>query len=430
MPAKPPTTVPNFDTTERKSVIDAYVQKFTAGFAAPSLVSTEGTANGTRGQCVLVTGATGSLGAHLVADLVARQDVESIICLNRVSRGSHAEERQRQSFVEKGLKLEPSHLAKLRIIETDTSKARLGLSDEQYEGLAHTVTAVIHNAWPMSGVRPVQSFEAQFGVMRGLIDLARDTACTLRTITFQFISSIAVVGHYPLWSNEVHVPEDRVGIESVLPNGYGDAKYICERMLDATLHAHPSRFRAMSVRLGQVAGNSRTGYWNALEHLSFLIKSSQTLRALPDFGGQLSWTPVDAVASTLAELVLGGASGPPAASTPYPVYHIDNPVRQPWQDMVRLLARALNIPSANIVPFAEWVRRVRRFPGSTEKDNCAYKLIGFLDENFLRMSCGGLLLDTVRTRQHSPTLAALGPVTDETAVGYIEYWKRSGFLSA
>lgn len=422
--------VPSTDTTERAAVVDTYVKKFTAGFAMQSSVSNQSAAKGARVQCVLVTGATGSLGAHLVAELVARPDVETVFCLNRVSRGREAEQRQRKSLAEKGLKLEPDHFAKLRIVETDASKPHLGLTDEQYDGIARMVTAVIHNAWPMSGVRPIRGFEAQFAVMRNLIDLVRDAACISQPITFQFISSIAVVGHYPLWSGEVHVPEERVGIESILPNGYGEAKYVCERMLDATLHKHPSNFRAMCVRLGQVAGSSKTGYWNSLEHLSFLVKSSQTLHALPDFSGQLSWTSVDVVASTLAELVLGSVSDFPAASTPYPIYHIDNPTRQPWQDMVRVLARALDIPLANVLPFVEWVRRVRHFPGSVEKDNPAFKLIDFLDENFLRMFCGGLLLDTVHARQHSPTLAALGPVSDETAEGYIQYWKRTGFLSA
>ena len=420
----------SFDTAERAAAVNTYVQKFTAGFAMPSSVSTRGAPNSARAQCILVTGATGSLGAHLVAELIARPDVKTVFCLNRVSRGSDAEQRQRKSLAEKGLQLESDDWAKLRIIETDASKTHLGLSDEQYDGIAQMVTAVIHNAWPMSGVRPLRGFEAQFAVMRNLIDLVCDAACNSQPVTFQFISSIAVVGHYPLWSGNARVPEERVGIESILSNGYGDAKYVCERMLDATLHKHPRTFRTMCVRLGQVAGSSKTGYWNSLEHLSFLVKSSQTLRALPDFSGQLSWTPVDVVASTLAELALGSVSGSPAASTPYPIYHIDNPVRQPWQDMVSVLARALDIPLANVLPFTEWVRRVRRFPGSVEKDNPAFKLIDFLDENFLRMSCGGLLLDTAHTRQHSPTLAALGPVSDEMAEGYVRYWKRTGFLAA
>ncbi|OLN89945.1 Iterative polyketide synthase CazM 11 [Colletotrichum chlorophyti] len=103
-------------------------------------------------------------------------------------------------------------------------------------------------------------------------------------MTFQFISSIAVVGHYPLRTGKAAVPEDRMLFSSVLPTGYGDAKYICERLLDETLHRDPERFHAMSVRPGQIAGSSKTGFWNTTEHVAFILKSSQTLKALPDFG--------------------------------------------------------------------------------------------------------------------------------------------------
>jgi nucleoside-diphosphate-sugar epimerase len=420
--------LPDSDLTERAATVDAYVAKFTAGFTKPTTTPTSITADHDRAQCILVTGGTGSLGAHVVADLVARSDVEIVYCLNRVSRGD-PEQRQLQSLADKELLLAPEQLAKLRIIEAHTSRNKLGLSDDQYRDLARKVTVIIHNAWPMSGVRPIKGFEGQFSVMRNLIDLAHDAACSSGPITFQFISSIAVVGHYPLWRGNANVPEERVGIESVLPNGYGDAKYVCERMLDDTLHKYPSHFRTMSVRLGQVAGSSKTGYWNAMEHLSFLIKSSQTLRALPNFSGALSWTPVDCVATTLAELALDNSSGTPDTSNTYPIYHIDNPLRQPWEAMLPVLARALDIPPSNMLPFTEWVRRVRHFSGSVEKDNPAFKLIDFLDGNFLRMSCGGLLLDTKHSREHSPALAAQGPVSAAVAEGYIRYWKRAGFLA-
>ncbi|KAJ5641292.1 hypothetical protein N7490_005292 [Penicillium lividum] len=420
-----------FNNNERAAAVDDYVERFTSGFAMQPSASSQVNAKGGRAQCVLVTGATGSLGAHLVMELLGRSDIETVICLNRLSRGNNPEQRQQKSMEEKGLRLDSSdQFSKLRIIETDTSKPQLGLTAERYKDLTGMVTAIVHNAWPMSGARPIRGFEAQFAAMRNLIDLARDAAYVSQTITFQFISSIAVVGYSPLWSGNRNVPEERVGIESILPNGYGDAKYVCERMLDATLHKYPDNFRPMCVRLGQVAGSSKTGYWNSLEHLSFLIKSSQTLRAFPDFQGELSWTPVDAVASTLADLVSYSASDFSAASTVYPIYHIDNPVRQAWSHMVPVLAAALNIPQTNILPFTEWVSRVRHFPGSVEKDNPAFKLIDFLDDNFLRMSCGGLLLDTLHTQQHSPTLASLGSVSNETAERYIRHWKATGFLAA
>jgi hypothetical protein len=154
-----------------------------------------------------------------------------------------------------------------------------------------------------------------------------------------------------------------------------------------------------------------------------LIKSSQTLKVLPDFDGLLSWTPVNDVAATLGDLLVSDNS-------PHPIHHIDNPVRQPWRDMIPVLADALDIPRRNAIPFDDWVKRVRNFPGSIELDNPAAKLIEFLDGNFIRMSCGGLLLDTAKSREHSKTLTNVGPVSEDVARKYIQAWKDMGFLHA
>lgn len=138
----------------------------------------------------------------------------------------------------------------------------------------------------MSIKRPIKGFESQFQFMRNLIDLAVEIS-NLKSVTpgFQFISSIATVGYHPLKTNKVLVPEERVEVDSVLPSGYGDAKLVCEKIMEQTLHKLPGRFRPMSVRIGQISGSRKSGYWNPVEHFSFLVKSSQTLRTLPDLKG-------------------------------------------------------------------------------------------------------------------------------------------------
>jgi acyl transferase domain-containing protein/nucleoside-diphosphate-sugar epimerase/acyl carrier protein/SAM-dependent methyltransferase len=406
----------------RKAAVDEYVRKYTEGFALHEPVKGESTPSQYE-QCVLITGATGSLGAHLVANVAALPNVKTVVCLNRRS-GSDPEGRQQKSLEDKGILLDAASQSKLQVFQATTSKPLLGLESADYEELLGKVTHIVHNAWPMTGKRPLSGLESQFQVMRNLIDFARDISARRSKgfkVSVQLISSIAVVGHYPLWSGNVVVPEERMTLESVLPNGYGDAKFVCERMLDETLHKYPDQFRVMSVRPGQIAGSKVTGYWNAMEHLSFLMKSSQTLRALPQFEGDLCWTPVDDVAGTCSDLLMSDRD-------PYPFYHIDNPVRQPWTEMIPLLADSLNIPRDNIVPFKEWVRRVRAFPGAVEWDNPAALLIDFLDDNFLRMSCGGLLLGTAKSCEHSKTLSAVGPVSADVARKYIQSWKDSGFL--
>ncbi|MBZ5798349.1 SDR family oxidoreductase, partial [Burkholderia contaminans] len=66
-----------------------------------------------------------------------------------------------------------------------------------------------------------------------------------------------------------------MSIASVMPSGYTEGKWVCERMIDETLHRYPGLFRATITRPGQISGSSRSGFWNPVEHFAFLVKSAQ-----------------------------------------------------------------------------------------------------------------------------------------------------------
>ncbi|KAI3335280.1 ketoacyl-synt-domain-containing protein [Ustulina deusta] len=402
----------------RKKAIDEYVERHTAGFSKPITQPLDSRPYDNTAKVVLVTGATGSLGGHLAFKLAHRPDVQTIICLNREHR-IEGFARQEKAMKDKGVHFPDSLLSKLIVLQSDTSKAMLGLSGAEYEKLTSSVTHICHQAWPMSVKRPLAGFEPQFAVMRNLIDLASAIAAKRAEgfrVGFQLVSSISVVGNY----NGSRVPEDRVNIDALLPVGYAEAKWGCERMLDETLHKYPQHFRAMTVRLGQIAGSKVSGYWNPMEHFGFLIKSSQTLNALPDVDGTAYWTPVNDIAGTLADLNLADHRSPC-----YPFYHIENPVGQPWKELNVILADALKIPRQNLIPLEEWTQRVRVAP---QRNNPASALVDFLDTNYLRMSCGGLVLDPKNAIEHSSTLAAVGPLSEEVVRRYIYVWKEIGFL--
>lgn len=427
------------DMKTRKSAADDYVRNTARGFSIPEY-SGPALDPSDSGECVLVTGATGSLGAHIMAHLASLPSVDTVYCFNRPppsTGGARARDanrdplrRQIESLESKAINLDESMLAKLKVIETDSAEARLGLDAEKYEHLLNHVTHIIHSAFPVNGLRSLEQNEPQFATMRNLVDLAAGVSAHRKPkpdgkfkFTFQFVSSLSAVGMYPpVHDGEVQVPEEQWDIDSALPNGYGGAKVVCERALGDTLGRYPDRFRAMTVRLGQVSGSSKTGYWNHMEVLGFLFKSAQTLRAFPAVGGALSWLPLEEASASLVDLLL--------RDTPdcHPIYHVDNPAPRTWEDMIPVLTEALGVPQNGVVPLQEWLRRVKAYPGENPWDNPAAKAIDFFDHKFEHMSCGGVTMATNNAEEHSPTLRAVQPVGEELVKKYVQAWKTSGFL--
>jgi acyl transferase domain-containing protein/thioester reductase-like protein/acyl carrier protein len=403
----------------REVEAERYVAEYTAGWTpAQPLYTTEAIAD-LHDAVVIFTGATGSLGAHVVSALASHSSVKTVVCINR-HRPTLVETRQGDAFSGRGITLTPEARSKLRILATDTSQPHLGLETSEYQWLTKHGSHIVHSAWPLSGSRPISGFESAFQTMRNLLDLARDMAVH-RRVGFQMVSSLSVVGH----GKDLLVPEDRVQMDSVLPSGYGEAKWVCERMLDETLHKYPALFRTMAVRPAQIAGSSTSGVWNSMEQIPFIVKSAQSLGAWPNIRGTVRWIPVDAVAAILVDLLYIG--GDKTAPNPYRIYHIDDPVGRPWEEISSVLADALDIPG-QFMPFEEWLDTVAD-SSKTEIGNSAGKMVDFLKQNFERLSCGGLVLDTTKAQEHSATMRALAPVSAEIARGYISAWKEIGFLA-
>lgn len=396
--------------TERLHAIERYIYESTAGFTAPRLSASF--APPVKRTSVLITGATGSLGSHLVAHLTKLPNVHSVICLNREDQ-MDPQGRQAKSFALRGISLTSTERAKLVVMQSDTTKARLGLSIEQWAYLQEKVTHVIHNAWPMNGMKPLASFEGQFCVLRNLIDLARDIGAIQSTpVRFHFISSIGTV-------NGGGALEKHTEIEKVMSNGYNEAKFVCERVVQETLQKFPAIVQATIVRPGQIASSTETGHWNTSEHFPAIVKSSQSVGAFPALQGRMGWTPVNIAASIIADLLLD-------EDMPAEIYHVDNPLGQEWASVVDVLANELGVTK---VPFKDWIERVREYGSS--KENPAGVMVDWLEKNFERMSCRGPL-DTCVARKHSRTLREMEKeevVGAEQVRKFVCSWKERGFLS-
>ncbi len=245
------------------------------------------------GPVVLLTGSTGSLGTHLLAQLASSPNVARVVCLNRLpldARYHHqdAYEHQFKTAETKGVTIPLQDRSKIELITIDPAAPHLGLQDAEYARLCRNTTHIVHCAWPMDFKRQLPSFQAQFRFLQSLLILAKG-AHDLRPLLkprLLFVSSIAVVGQYALVNGTRMVPEVPIHDPSCTnPFGYGQAKLICERIIENAARTHQASIEVSCVRIGQMSGSQKTGFWNANEHIPTLIHLSQKISCLPVIDG-------------------------------------------------------------------------------------------------------------------------------------------------
>lgn len=75
------------------------------------------------------------------------------------------------------------------------------------------------------------------------------------------------------------VPEEPIDDPSIpMDQGYGQAKYVSERILVKAVEAG---LKTTIVRVGQLSGVTTNGAWSSSEHMPILFKSSVTLGMAP-----------------------------------------------------------------------------------------------------------------------------------------------------
>jgi thioester reductase-like protein len=311
-------------------------------------------------EIIILTGSTGAIGSYLLNVLLRHPSVAHIFCLNRSENASDIQSEKNQS---RGLSVSLDS-NQVTFLQTDFSQELLGLDTSTYKELSKTVTSIIHNAWPVNFNLALQSFRPH---LDGLVNLIAFSAQASLTPRFVFISSISSVLLYPA----PIIPETPIEDPSAPGNnGYAQSKYVAEVLLDAVSKARlavPISF----VRVGQVAGAAMyPGLWNKSEWFPSLVISSLRIGALPEnigsgLGALIDWIPIDLLADVLAELAIE----PTATTTllgdncpPTTVFHAVHPHPISWDDLRDVVASELALLSKrdiSIIPFPEWIQRVR-----------------------------------------------------------------------
>lgn len=197
-----------------------------------------------------MTGATGSLGAHILDSLTASPNVDQVICLSRAK--SHEDSRQRvdASLALRQRSLSAAQEAKIHSLAADVNRPKLGLTDAEYEELCARCTAVIHNAWPVNFVLSIESFDDHVGGAVNLLEVTLRSP-RARKPTFLFSSSVGTVQGRP----DAVIPEDFPDSPATAAGmGYGRSKWVVEKVMERA--AQQTQARVGVLRIGQLVGDT------------------------------------------------------------------------------------------------------------------------------------------------------------------------------
>jgi thioester reductase-like protein len=373
------------ETEEMQALIDKY-----AAFAARPLREAGSP------RVVLLTGVTGSLGAHLLHALLRVPSIEKVYCLNR---GADAHARTIDSLRSRDL---DAPLDRVESFGADLTRPDLGLDRK----IAERVNLVIHNAWSVNFNMGVASFETLIKGARNLLDFSFES-----NARFFFVSSVSAAVRSGSLVAEAHVEH----LTDAQEMGYARSKLVAERLC---LRASRAGLDARVLRVGQIVGDTRHGAWNATEAIPLMIRSAIGIGALPTLNDTLTWIPIDVVAQVIVEIC--------HSQERHDVYHVVNPKSFNWtQDLLPML-RSAGLTFESVSP-QEWLERLARSDPDPAV-NPTIKLLDFFKSKYTApKTAPAVFYETHVTESVSKTLKSVGAPDAALIAKMVRYWKDEGW---
>jgi fatty acid CoA ligase FadD9 len=308
-----------------------------------------------RRRTVLLTGATGFIGSHVLSSLVfgsatvdvgINDDVRRVVCLVRGGAErlldapafeSSADLRPRLRRSLAGVVLaateqqqqeeEEEEAVLVDVLEGDLAAPLLGLSAETAAALRRDVTDVLHCGAMVNHVMPYDVLaQPNVGSVRALLEIfgtdrnddddddeSEDEAPS-KLERFSFVSTISVVSLTESGTQARETPPlptlSPALLHQLEPSGYALSKWAAESLLiDAARRGRlPRRCRLVIHRCGMTAWSTRSGVGNRTDWLSAFFKACSLLGAAPAAAAScqetaprwLNLVPVDWVADVVA----------------------------------------------------------------------------------------------------------------------------------
>ncbi|VVT44479.1 uncharacterized protein SAPINGB_P000430 [Magnusiomyces paraingens] len=342
-------------------------------YIAPSLPLAKGSFT------VFLTGATGYLGSFIVRELLQRTETPiKIIAQVRAKTLEHGLERIKNSGIAYGI-WEDSYAERITPFIGNIEEKQFGLDNKAWAGLADEVDLIIHNGALVHWVYPYSTLRGPNVI--GTINIME--LCSVgKPKTFTFVSSTSTVDtdHYVELSDSIiseggkGIPEsdDLEGSKSGLGNGYGQSKWVSEKLIRYA--GKELGLRGTIVRPGYVFGDSKSGAMNTDDFLARMMKGCVQLGSIPNIHNTVNMVPADHVAR-----VVVASAFHPVSSTEVSVAHVTSHPRIRFHQFLGSLA--VYGYGVKIEEYVPWRVALEKFVVGEAKDNALFPLLHFVLDN-------------------------------------------------
>ncbi len=400
----------DFEIRERfdddANLMASLVHKYTKGLPEPKTATVSASVS----KCVVLTGSTGSLGKHLLRQLLALPDVTKIYSLDR---NVNASSKHTDTLASQGNK------SRVEFLQVEYGQPDFGLPTQKYKELLASVDTIIHSAWKVNFNHSLESFEpVHIRGVRNLVDLQIQSAREPRIV---FISSTSSISRWPtLGDNKGPIRDDFItNFDAAQFMGYGESKHVAEHILHDV--GEKAGVPSTILRVGQIAGPlSSKGVWNEDEWVPALVKSSKALGCLPSGIPDVDWIPVDSLASIIIELSVSAPLEEKGAS----FFNLVNPHATAWETLLETLREHLG-PSTEVVPLEKWIKRLQDLNANDPNVIAQYpavKILNFFESLGEQQTLGQVHYRTTKACQASKTMASLPAVDSAAMKVWLKQW--------
>lgn len=338
----------------REAVLDSTIQPLTISLERRERFATP--------KSILLTGATGFLGAYLLYELL-QQTTANLYCLVRCSNADDGQRRLRNTLESYSL-WNDTFSSRIMPVAGDLSKPQLGIPEPEFYSLANQIDVIYHNGAWVHHVYPYSILKAVN--VNGTQEVLK-LACINQVKPVHFMSTLGVFfskADVGIKLNRVNESDFIADGQVLDENGYVQSKWVAEQLVRQVGE------RGLPVciyRLARIAGHSQTGFSNSSDFLNLAIKGCIQLGKVPFLDDtEENITPVDYVSRAIVHL----SQQPQLLGK---TFHLINPQPLLLSDLVQWI-RFLGYPLAQ-VSYTQW-----RTELSHQSENVLYPLLSLFPQ--------------------------------------------------